>query len=134
MAAGQSQKEFFVNEAHSLADMLLHPVIEGEANDPPATPTDGECWLVGSTPTGDWVSQAGDIACNQGGTWVFVTPQDGLVLFDKTSGQSRRYLGGWISATGVTDPTGGTIVDAEARTAITELVAALVAAGILPTV
>ena len=53
--AGQSQKEFFVNEAHALVDALLHAAVEGEADAPPSAAEEGECWLVGDAPSADEV-------------------------------------------------------------------------------
>lgn len=89
----QAQKEFTVNEAFALIDSLLHAVVEGVANDPPVAPLEGECWIVDNLPTGDWVAQAGQIACHQGGNWLFVTPAIGMVIFDKSTAQSARYDG-----------------------------------------
>ena len=130
--AGQAQKEAFVNEAHALTDALLHLAIEGEAAAPPATPVEGTSWLVAASPTGAWVGQAGKIACRQAGNWLFVAPRDGMVLLNRTDGQQRRYFAGWLSPAAPSAPSGGATVDAEARTAITALVAALRTAGIFP--
>ena len=126
---GQAQKAFFVNEAHALTDALLHPAIEGEANDPPPVPADGDTWLVGNTPTGAWADHAGELASLQAGTWVFVTPRDGIKALDKSTGQEIRFVGGWQRPVAPAAPNGGAIVDAEARTAIAELVAALADGG-----
>lgn len=132
MPPGQAQKEAFVNEAHALSDALLHPAIEGEAATPPATPVDGESWLVGSSPTGAWAGQGGKLACRQGGNWLFVTPRDGLHVLDRSTGQERRFFGTWKIAEEPLEPTGGLIVDAEARVAILQLIVALKVAGIYP--
>lgn len=129
---GQAQKEAFVNEAHALADALLHPAIEGEAAAPPATPVDGESWLVGAAATGDWAGQAGKLACRQAGNWLFVTPRDGMRLLDRSTGQERRFFGTWKIPVEAGEPTGGPIVDAEARVAILQLIVALKIAGIYP--
>ena len=130
--AGQAQKEVFVNEAHALADILLHPAIEGEADDPPSAPAEGECWLVGATPTGAWADHAGDVAAYQAGGWIFAAPRDGMRVLDRGSGQDIRYVGGWQRPTAPAEPAGGATVDVEARVAIAELIAALVAGGVLP--
>lgn len=129
---GQAQKEAFVNEALALADALLHCAVEGTRSDPPATPAEGENWIVGASPTGAWIGQEGTIACRQGGNWLFVAPVDGLRLLDRATGQERRFHAGWHAATVPALPTGGTTIDAEARNAIAGIVAALRAGGLLP--
>ena len=128
--AGQAQKEAFVNEAHALTDALLHCAIEGEAAAPPATPLEGTNWLVAVAPTGAWAGQAGKIACRQAGNWLFVAPRDGMILLDRANGQQRRYFAGWLSPAAPAVPSGGSTIDAEARTAISALVAALRTAGV----
>ena len=109
----------------------MHPAVEGVANDPPAAPIEGECWLVGSAPTGVWADHAGNIASYQAGTWIFSEPRDGMKVLDRSSGQDIRYVSGWQRPAAPALPAGGTTVDAEARAAIAGLVAALVAGGIL---
>lgn len=130
--AGQAQKEFSVNEAHARIDALLHPAIEGAADDPPAMPEEGESWLVDAAPTGDWAGHAGELACFEAGNWIFIEPRDGMRLLDRSTGQLMLYRGGWTMAVAPAVPTGGATVDAEARAAIAEIVAALAGAGILP--
>ena len=131
--AGQTQKEFTVNEALARIDALLHPAAEGEANAAPGSPDDGECWLVGDSPTGVWTGHAGELASFSLGTWLFAEPRDGLRLLDKSTGQLvLRRDGGWTVASAPAHPSGGATVDAEARSAITGLIAALSDAGIFP--
>ena len=65
--AGQSQKEFYVNEAHALTDALLHAACEGETADPPPAPIEGEAWLVASGAAGEWAGQDGKLASRQSG-------------------------------------------------------------------
>ncbi|MGH6786105.1 MAG: DUF2793 domain-containing protein [Novosphingobium sp.] len=129
--AGQAQKEFYVNQAHALTDALLHCAIEGTANAPPAEPGEGSAWRVGASPTGAWSGQAGKLACRQGGSWLFVAPRDGLRVLDRVTGQDLRYVGTWQNPAAPALPSGGTVVDAEARGAIAAVVACLRAAGLI---
>jgi Protein of unknown function (DUF2793) len=132
MLAAQAQKEVFVNEAFFLADTLLHPAVESQIGAPPAAPAEGACWLVGVSPSGAWVGHAGSIAAFNAGEWTFIPPRNGMRLLVLATGQSLLYRNGWQAAAQVPAPAGGSVIDAEARTAINAIRTALVAAGILP--
>lgn len=130
--AGQSQKEITVNEAMLAADILLHPAIEAVISSPPATPSFGQCWLVGSSPTGAFAGHADQIAGWNEGGWQFIAPRNGLRVFDISTGADRLYLGGsWRNTAAPAAPSGGSVVDSEARTAIAAILAALNNAGLL---
>lgn len=130
--AGQAQKEAFVNAAFSLCDALIHPIVEGEAGAPPASPAEGECWLVGAGAAGAWAGREGMLAARQTGTWMFLTPRDGMRVLDRASGQHVLYLGGWRRVAAVAPPAGGTVIDEQARAAVAGLIEALRASGIVP--
>lgn len=129
--AGQSQKELYVNEGFSLTDALMHGAIEGESATPPATPADGQSWMVATGATGSWSGQSGKLACHQGGQWIFVQPSDGMAILNKATGQVIRRVGGiWKAPTAPAQPSGGTVVDSQARDSINLLLQKLRDAGI----
>jgi hypothetical protein len=131
--AGQAQKETFVNEAVSMTDALLHCVVEGIASNPPVVPVDGTAWIVGNSPGGDWSGQAGNLACRQAGQWLFVAPTPGMRVFNRSSSQDFRRLGGsWTAPTAPATPAGGVTIDVEARAALANLLQCLRDAGTLP--
>ena len=130
--AGQAQKEAHVNEALAIADGLMHCAIEGTSETPPAEPENGQVWLVGPSPVGDWTGHAGELAMLEMGNWLFVAPRDGLRLLDRSRGQVMHFSNTWQIPQEVPEPSGGATVDAEARAAISDLVVALRVAGIFP--
>ena len=132
MLAGQTQKEYHINEAHALLDGLLHCAIEGVRSYPPFSPPEGQSYIVGAGAAGDWAGHDDELAMFQSGTWLYVEPSDGLVVFDKEAGQLARFDGGWKRSAAVAVPAGGEVADAEARAAIAGLIVALQEAGILP--
>lgn len=130
--SGQSAKELYVNEAHALTDALLHTACEGEASEPPATPAEGENWLIASGATGEWTGEDGKLASRQSGNWLMAAPRDGMRLFDRSTGQMLLYRGGWQRPAAPNVPSGGAVADAEARAALADLVTVLIDAGIFP--
>jgi len=129
--AGQTQKEGFVNESLARLDALIHLAVEDEQATPPASPVDGQAWLVASGASGDWLGQAGKIAARQAGNWLFASPRDGFKLLNRATGQELRYAGTWKAAARPAAPSGGSVVDTEARSAIAAILAALTTAGLI---
>lgn len=130
--AGQSQKEGYVNEIAARLDALLHCAIEAELAAPPAAPVDGQSWLIAAGASGDWSGKSGQIVMRQSGNWLYAQPSDGMRLFNRTTGQEVLFNAGWQAASRPAVPSGGTTVDAEARTAIAAIITSLTTAGIIP--
>jgi hypothetical protein len=151
---GQAQKEVFHNEALTTVDALLHAAAQSAGDDdPPGSPTAGQCWIVGSSPTGAWSGHGGAVAAWSEGGWRFIAPREGMLLWVIDAQLwARRGPGGWIigdvpaqsvSVAGtqvvgtqqpaVASPSGGATVDAEARTALSSLLAAMRAHGLIAT-
>lgn len=130
--AGQMQKEFFVNEAHALADALLHCAVAGEGAEPPAFPEPGECWLIEADATGDWAGQEGKLASWQAETWLFVSPVPGMIVRDLSTGGAIVFDGAWQRLAAPAEPSGGSTIDHEARAALANLIETLQTAGLLP--
>lgn len=128
----QAQKEVVLNESLARLDALVHPAVEDELAAPPATPQEGQCWLVAPAANGDWAGHDGEIAAFSGGDWLFLVPRDGMRCWVVATGQLLRFESGWSGAQAPAVPTGGATVDSEARSAIESLINALKQAGIFP--
>ena len=101
---GQAQKHVTHNEALERLDVLVQLTVEAmDGTTPPASPIEGQSWVIGTGATGAWASQVGDIAAWRGGGWVFVTPQTGWRLWDKANAALQIYDGTvWTSTGGST--------------------------------
>ena len=152
LAAGQAQKEVTHNEALTLIDVTLGACAESAGTDvPPATPSIGQCWIVGLAPTGAWTGKAGALAGWTEGGWRFVPAVEGMRVWLKDRQlQALRQESGWVVGEepvarvliegeqvvgprqpSVPVPSGGATVDAEARTAIASIIERLSAHGLI---
>lgn len=146
LRAGQAQKEVGHNEALAMLDLAVQASVVATGVDaPPEAPEPGACWLVGATPTGAWAGRARQVAGWTGGGWRFLVPRDGWQVWSIADRQVARFSEGeWllgevrgrrvlidgvpvVGARGaaIPDPTGGAVIDAEARGAVTAVLQTL---------
>ncbi|HEX2764111.1 MAG TPA: DUF2793 domain-containing protein [Allosphingosinicella sp.] len=149
---GQAQKELFHNEALILIDLAVQPAVEGPpADSPPPAPLAGQCWIVAAGATGDWAGRDDEIALWTEAGWRFLPPGPGMNAWNKAEGvplvfDGTGWGGGELACSGilvdglkvvgerqpaVASPSGGTIIDSEARAAIAALIAALMSHGLI---
>jgi Protein of unknown function (DUF2793) len=99
MAGSQAQKHITHNEALDRLDMLVQTNVTSTGlNTPPASPLEGQTYVVGTSPTGVWAGQALKLASWRNGYWMFAAPRDGWQVFSITD-QSRLVFntGQWLS-------------------------------------
>ena len=112
---------------------------------PPASPVIGQCHIVAASPTGAWAGQAHKVAAYTSGGWRFVAPRAGMTALVESDQTIAAYrAGAWElgiirgfelvldglqvvgpRAAAIGAPAGGPTVDAEARTAIGQILTAL---------
>jgi len=152
LQAGQAQKEWTHNEALALIDMLLHPSAESATlTAPPSGAAVGQCWIVAAGATAAWSGHDGELACLTSGGWRFVAPRAGTRVSTAADGLTRVhdgsawtldtvrpdgfYVGGvrvvGARAPAIADPVGGSVIDAEARTAVGQILSALRGHGLI---
>lgn len=86
------------NEALAQIDTLVDLYLLGQgSNDPPASPSDGDAYLIGVSPTGAWTGYGGKIAVCLDGAWRFYLPFDGLRVFAADTDTLVVYRdGAWL--------------------------------------
>jgi hypothetical protein len=141
-----------VNEALRSLDLAVAPAVDGmHLNTPPGSPASGACYIVGPSPTGAFAGHTEALAGYGEGGWRFLGPTEGLTVFDKSSGQVATFVGGsWEIGqlkgqslriggdqvvgprlAAIADPSDGTIVDTQARSAIASILTALRQHGLI---
>jgi hypothetical protein len=80
--ASQAQKHVTHNEALRSLDAIVQIAIKDrDLATPPATPGEGDRYIVAAGATGAWTGQAAAIAAWQDGGWRFYTPGEGWVAW-----------------------------------------------------
>lgn len=133
LVAGQAQKEVTHNEALALIDAAIAPAVVAVGTTvAPTAPVIGDCWIVGSGASGAWLGQAGSLALYTAGGWRFVALPIGSTVVDRGNGARWLHTStGWQAPVSILPATGGATIDIEVRTALTALLNALSARGII---
>ncbi|MDE3060249.1 MAG: DUF2793 domain-containing protein [Pseudomonadota bacterium] len=77
----QAQKEVTVNTALTRIDAMLNNSAKSRTTStPPGSPASGDLYIVGTSPTGAWAGQAGNLAYFDQ-VWQFVAPGAGMSLW-----------------------------------------------------
>jgi Protein of unknown function (DUF2793) len=150
---GQAQKEMVHNEAIAALDLLVQPAVLAIADSPPEDREPGQCWIVGNSPEGDWAGRAAHLAGWTEGGWRYFAPESGMTAWLIPNALVARFQGdSWtvgeqVAACvvidgeqvvgarrpAIADPAGGSVIDAESRSALASLLAAIRSHGLIAT-
>lgn len=85
-----------LNEAINAIDPLLQAAaLTVGDNSPPGSPTNGDRYIVGTSPTGAWAGQSNKLAQWLDGAWRFMDARIVVCLSDNTL--RIRGTSGWIT-------------------------------------
>jgi len=98
LEAAQAQKHVTVNAARARLDALVSlSVISRTLATPPASPAEGDRYIVASGATDAWAGGEGDIAIHLNGGWDLVSPSAGWRAWIADEGREALFDGvAWI--------------------------------------
>lgn len=96
--SSQAQKEVTHNAALNVLDVFMRPTVLEMAKDtPPVSPTAGDCYIVGGSPSGVFVDHEDEIACYTDNGWIFATPFKWLDVVNEDDDTRYVYDGSaWV--------------------------------------
>lgn len=103
VAAAQAQKHVTVNESLARLDAVAQMrVVRDDLNLAPVSPLDGEAYVVGPAPSGDWSGQSSAVAVYSNGGWVFLAPKFGWRAWNEALEAEMVFDGAiWVHHGGV---------------------------------
>jgi len=106
IAPQQAQKQVTYNAAMALLDQLVQVAVKSRSTTtPPGSPAVGDVYVVAPSATGAWSGKAGKLATYIDGSWSFLTPHDGWLVWVLDTGEIAVCASGaWSSVL----PVGGT--------------------------
>lgn len=117
MSDNQTAAYSVFNQVMNQIDMRVGvSVINLTTNTPPVSPTIGDIYVVGSSPTGAWAGKALQLAGYYGGQWTFFAPpKAGFVIYNQANksryswdGTAWGAVNGLLQGTDISVSGGGT--------------------------
>lgn len=100
LEAAQAQKHVTHNDALSVLDaVVMLSVLDRDLAVPPASPGEGDRYIVAGSGSGAWTGQDGKLAVYRDGAWSFHSPREGWRLWIADENILLVHDGsGWIGA------------------------------------
>ena len=102
IAAQQAQKHVTHNEALTTLDALVQASVKDrDLNAPPASPVEGDIYIVAASASGDWAGHEGELAEFRNGGWVFHAPREGWRVWVEDEDKLLAFdAAAWVNVTG----------------------------------
>lgn len=92
--ASQAQKHVTHNEALRRLDAVIQLAVKDrDLAAPPATPVDGDRYIVAANASGAWAGKDGQIAAFQDNVWAFYAPEEGWLAWAQDEDVLLAYSG-----------------------------------------
>jgi hypothetical protein len=98
-ATGQATR---INENTNALDVLIPKIraLDKDLNTPPGSPTEGDVYIISTSPTGAWSGKAKYITGYYNSAWVFWQPRSGWDAWVHDEAKDYRYDGtNWVEIT-----------------------------------